>query len=109
MQKQVDKNMQFPKRTPFIVFQRKPRKIMTEVHKIFKSNEDASKLTYAIAKFLLALRNVDIIDDYKVSVNFMSKKLHVSYKWVNSGHLDATFNLEKKIIMVSAMNPSIKE
>lgn len=104
MQQYTKKN-----RTPFIVLERDPRKIKKELVNLYESIIDANDLTHASAKFLLALSNVDIIDEYKVAVNFINRKLHISYKWWGNGNDSMTFNLNGKVISENATRVFIKD
>jgi hypothetical protein len=97
------------RRTPFIVLEKDPRKVKPEIIALYNDVQDANELTHMIAKFLMALTNVDILDEYKLAVNFINRKLHVSYKWWGKGRDSMTFNLDKKFIAESATRVFSKE
>jgi hypothetical protein len=99
----------YRKRIPFIEFERDRYKIMPEIHNLFSDISDSNVLVRSVAKFLAALTSADILDEYKVAVNFINKKLHVSYKWVGGYCTDHTFNLQGKIISENATRIFYKE
>lgn len=86
-----------------------PDIIKSNVKRIFSNNKHASVIGQQISGYFRTLEERDIIRSYKISINDVVGKLHISWKWIY-GSVSFTLPLNDKItILPQKVNRNYKE